>query len=170
MGNNTWYYDIEQKAYIEAVFDDGRFVDSATKRPIILKEGTRVRIATSIHGVRDKEEEKSHKEIKRELLLRKGAEVDFSFYYSGKSYEFKVILLDDLFLLKKGNQHSKSSLCKCVVYKPNEKYIKDFEADSLNQAFIKASVKYRPSSRSHACNIFKTFFYKGRRLEDLRTL
>lgn len=167
MSNNTWYYDIHEKIYIDSVFKDGRFVDPETNKPIILRENTRVRIATPAYGVQ-KEEEKKHKEVKRELFLRKGSEISFRFYYDSRSYEFKVILLKDLFLSMKGNQHSKLSACKCEIYKPNEKNKKDFEADSLNQAFTKASIKYRSNNKSHTCNVFKTYYYQEKSLEDIR--
>lgn len=167
MSNNTWYYDIREKIYIDAIFKDGRFVDPETNQPIVLKDNTRVRIAVPAYGVQNKEEKK-HKEVKRELFLQKGSDVNFHFYHDGKSHEFKVILLNDLFLLKKGNQHSKLDPCKCMVYKPNEKDKEDFEANSLNQAFTKTSIKYRPNNKSHTCNVFKTFYYSGKELENIR--
>lgn len=162
------FYNHETKAYIEATFIHGRFVDIETGRPITLEENTRVRITTPVGSILSKEEERKHKEIKKELLLKSGAVLEFHFRCGDKVCEFKVFLREDLFLTKKGNQHSKLGFSKCVIYKPNKESEKDFEADSFNQAFMKASIKYRPDNRSHTCNVFKTFYYKGQELEKIR--
>lgn len=162
------FYDHDEKAYIEAAYRGGRFVDAKTGRQIILQEGARVRIAAPIWSMPSKEEKEQHKEVKRELFLKSGNELEFSFQYDGATHIFKVVLREDLFLARKGNQHSKLSFCRCVVFKPDSVSQKDFEADSLNQAFMKASIKYRSGNRSHTCNVFKTFYYRGRELESIR--
>lgn len=167
MKSSDWFNDIEEKAYINAIFKNGKFVDTKTNKLIILKENTKVRISTSICGIKENERKK-HKEKIKHIFLKKGAKLKFHFYYQYKSYEFRINLIQDLYYIKKGNHFSRLEPCKCIVTLSGtrEKII----ADSLNQAFVKTSVKYRPENKTHTCNVFKTFYYKGRKLEDLRKL
>ena len=167
MNKNPWYDDINEIAYMNAIFKFGNFVDAETHERIILKENTTVRISIPLYGIQEGQKKK-HNEVKRYLLLKKHTNLNFHFYYDNKSFEFLVILLDDLYLSKKGNQFSRLEPCKCVVNNPNRKYASDFETDSLNQAFTKASIEYRPNNKSHTCNVFKTFRYKDEELENLR--
>ena len=118
-------------------------------------------------GIKE-DERKKHEKIIKHMLLKKDADLRFSFYYQNKSYEFRINLIQDLYYIKKGNHFSRLEPCKCTVTLTGtrEKII----ADSLNQAFVKTSVKYRPKNKTDTCNVFKTFYYEGRKLENLRKL
>lgn len=165
--NYSWWEDIKEKVYINAIFKNGEFVDIQTGKPIVLKDNTAVRIIASIYGIKEAEQNK-HREITKNLLLKSGSELNFHFYYKDKGYEFKVVLIEDLYYRKKGNQFSRLEPCKCIVVLSGTE--EKITADSLNQAFIRASIKYRPDNRTHTCNVFKTFYYYGRQLEELRDL
>lgn len=167
MKKSDWVYDIEEKAFINAIFKNGQFIDAETNKLVILEENTKVRISSPIWGIKETEE-KRHKKKIRDILLKKGAELRFHFYYQHKGYEFKVNLIQDLYYIKKGNHFSRLEPCKCIVTLSETR--EEIIADSLNQAFIKTSVKYRPENKTHTCNVFKTFSYKGSKLEDLREL
>lgn len=167
MNNSNWFNDIEEKVYIYAIFKNGQFIDAKTNKLIILKENTRVRISIPIWGI-EEIERKRHEEKIRHILLKKGAKLRFHFYYQDKGYEFIVNLIQDLYYVKKGNHFSRLEPCKCTItLSETEEKIK---ADSLNQAFVKTSVKYRPKNKAHTCNVFKTFYYEGKKLDDLRKL
>jgi len=165
--NNSWWDDIKEKVYINAIFKNGEFVDTQTGKPIVLNVNTAVRIIVSIYGIKEAEQKK-HRDITKNLLLKSGSELNFHFYYQDKGYEFRINLIQDLYYTKKGNHFSRLEPCKCTVTLTGtrEKII----ADSLNQAFVKTSVKYRPQNKTHTCNVFKTFYYEGRKLENLRKL
>ena len=169
-GNNQYFDENIETAHIDAVIKGRKLLDIKTGNELLLKEGTRLKIIVPMHLLEEKEL-KPHKEIKREKILNKDEMLEFRFYIPNERhepYEFRVVLLEDLYLFKKGNKFSSFAPCKCVITakRKGEK----FEANSLNQAFTKSSVKFRPDNKTHICNVFKTFFYKGRRLEDLRTL
>lgn len=167
MKKSDWFYDIEEKAYINAIFKNGRFIDAETNKLVILEENARVRISTPIWGIKETEE-KRHKKKIRDILLKNGTELRFHFYYQHKGYEFKVNLIQDLYYMKKGNHFSKLEPCKCAIILSGTS--EEIIADSLNQAFVKTSVKYRSKNKTHTCNVFKTFYYEKRKLEDLREL
>ncbi|TSC77423.1 MAG: hypothetical protein G01um101429_1055 [Parcubacteria group bacterium Gr01-1014_29] len=171
MSNKNLYFDDNaETAHIDAVVKGRKFFDEKTGDELNLKEGARVKITVSVYSLEEKEI-KSHREIKRNKILDKGEILHFKFYVPGEEhrlYEFKVTLLNDLYLVQKGNKFSNLELCRCLVEADRTR--EKFEADSLNQAFMIASIKYKPNNKSHTCNVFKTFFYKDRRLEDLRIL
>lgn len=167
MNNSDWFNDIAEKVYINAIYKNGQFFDVKTNKLISLKNNTKVRISIPIWAINEGER-KRHQEKIRNILLKKGVELRFRFNYQDKRYEFKVNLIENLYYTRKGKQFSKLEPCKCIVtlIGTSEKII----ADSLNQAFVKISVKYRPQNKTHTCNVFKTFYYKGRKLENLREL
>lgn len=167
MNNNDWVNDIEEKAYINAIFKNGQFIDTETNKLIFLKENTRVKISIPIWGI-EQTERKRHEEKIRQILLKKDTKLKFHFYYQGRDYEFIVNLFQDLYYTKKGNQFSRLDPCKCTIRFVDSQ--NEIVADSLNQAFVKMSVKYRPKNRTHTCNVFKTFYYERRKLDDLRKL
>lgn len=167
MTNSDWVNDIEEKVYINAIFQNSRFIDAETNKLISLKENTRVRMSFPIWGVKETER-KTHKKKIRQILLKKDTNLRFNFYYQDRNYEFVVSLRQDLYYTKKGNQFSRLEPCKCIVVLSGTK--EKITADSLNQAFVKISVKYRPKNKTHTCNVFKTFYYQGRKLDDLREL
>ena len=167
MNDTDWLNDIVEKAYINAIFKNGEFIDAETNKSISFKENAKVRMSIPIWGIKEAER-KSHEKKTRQILLKKDAKLRFHFHYKDKDYEFKVNLIQDLYYIKKGNHFSRLEPCKCIVILSGTE--EKITADSLNQAFIKASVKYRPENKTHTCNVFKTFYYEGRKLDDLRQL
>jgi len=171
MPNKNLYFDDNvETAHIDAVVRGRKFIDERTGDELNLKEGARIKITVPAYSLGEKEI-KSHRQIKRNKILDKGETLHFKFYVPSEEhrlYEFKITLLNDLYLVQKGNKFSNLELCRCLVEVDRTR--EKFEADSLNQAFIKASIKYRPNNKSHTCNAFKTFYYKGKQLENLRNL
>ena len=168
MHNKNQYFDDHiETAHIDAIIKGRKLIDAKTGRELYLKEGSRIKVIAPLSSLEEKEL-KTHEETRRVKILNKGEILRFRFYVLGEGYEFTVTLLDDLYLFQKGNKFSSFSPCRCLVEADGTR--EKFEADSLNQAFMKASVKYRPNNKSHTCNVFKTFYYNGKQLENLRSL
>lgn len=169
------YYGSMKTAYIDAEYVNGIFYDVKTKKAIKLKDdllkhsrrGVAVRIIAPLYSIIDSDY-KLHTNLRKEVLLKKEERLHFLLTKEGdnRQSEFTVELREDLFLTQKGNKFSSLESCRCLVF--DEKANNIIEAESINEAFTKTSVKYRPNNRTHSCNVFKTMQYKGKYLENLR--
>ncbi len=165
---HTNYFDGLPTAYYDAVFRDGKFYDAHSGNVINLKDGARVRIQTIRSKVLDEDYER-HLEKRSEKLIHTSEKLQFRIGF----HDFIVQILEDLYLTKEGNRFSKLAACHCAVVEVHSSHdgfnFSPFEAETLNQAYTQASIRYFPEKRSHICNVFKTMRYDGNLLESLRT-
>jgi len=168
MFNDSYYNNHTENAHFDVIIEGGKMIDIKTEDEIVLKDGYSIKIIVPLSSL-EKNVVKAQLETTKKKLLKSGDALYFRFTSSENGntiFEFNVILQEDLYLSQKGNKHNSFDECRCIVEltKTGDR----FEASSLNQAFFQASVKYRPANKSHTCNVFKTFFYDGSKLDDLR--
>jgi len=167
------YYDELPKAYIDGKYINGKFYDTSSNEEIQLMDNAVVRIVLYRKDLLDKDYGK-HIEVNEKKILESGSNLFFQFQYDNNKFLFTVMLEEDLISRKKGNQFSRLGSCDCKIIELSRNGIIDgnfklIEADSLNQAFTFASIKYRPDNRSHTTNVFKSYFdINGYSLEKYR--
>jgi len=175
------FFDEVITAHIDAYYKKGKFYDYYTDKEIKLREddlttlkGVIVRIVAPLHNI-DDENYQVHSQKHEERIMKKGEYLFFGMDYKkeNKSFEFKIDLVEDLWVEKIGNKLSKLKTCKCIVADGTEKHgnssINNFQpivCNSLNHAFTRTSIKYRPENASHTCNAFKTFRTKDGNIID----
>jgi hypothetical protein len=161
------FIDFTQNTCMEAVFDEGKLIDSETLEILPIKNGTRVVVLVPMHAL-DNNFQKKLSELERKKMLDNSVVLHFSFLDdSGSRREFLVTLLEDLYISRKGRGLGKLDDCKCSVREENSKN-ELFKVDSLNQAYFQASMKFRQKNKSHTCNVFRTFRFNKQVLGRIR--
>lgn len=166
---DEWWHDGVggARAYINAEFKGGVFVDRDTGLPVSLSDGARVRMQISSVTL-PSDATKRHEKEESVKLIEKGSELYFTLKIPGEGErEYKVILSEDLTIHRKGNRTGRLSFVPCEVWDvQNNKLVT--RADSLNEAYTRTSAMVRPDARTHTANVFRVFFYNKTTLEDLR--
>lgn len=171
-------------AHIDAYYKEGKFYDYYTDEEIklagnpLLDKGIVVRIIAPLASINSNVENHTQKLTK--ILLTSGTLLFFKMEYTvndkNLSFEFILQINADLGIERIGYKFSKLQPCNCTVIHAidsgNNRSVEDFQpikTKSLNQAFLKTSIKYRPENSSHVCNVFKTFrTNQGLLLEEFR--
>jgi hypothetical protein len=171
-------------AHIDADYKEGKFYNYYTDEEIklagnpILDKGIMVRIIAPLASVNSNDKNQTQKLSK--TLFTPGTILFFKMEYieneKKHTLEFSLATNANLVIERIGNKFSKLKSCDCTVINGFDsginKEVEDFEpikCNSLNQAFLKASIKYRPENASHVCNVFKTFrTNQGIFLEEFR--
>jgi hypothetical protein len=185
------YFGDIQTAHVYAYYKNGSFYDYETHEKVVLEErhpeepfdknkpsGTLVKIIVPLHKTTQIDYEK-HQKWETKCLLPANTRVVFEMEQYGWSerLHFVASLKEDLLISKKGNKEWKLNSCSCVliggrrVQESREFETEPIEAASLNQLFTQVSIKYRPHSNSHNCNVFKIFrvYETGELLNLLRS-
>ena len=162
---------------VKGVFHKGKFCYEDTGESIEFRNYANVTITVLLTDVLKKDKQKYL--LKREVVLREGTFLQFDLPKTGLT--FRLSLLEDLTFRKINNKPAIAEDCKCVVLDASQSSansmamipdFEPFEIETLNQAFFKTSVKFRPESISHTTNIYKSFrvFEYGRyvKLEEFR--
>lgn len=161
------YYGEYPTAHIEAVYLDGKFIDIRTKKEVLLKNGSYVKIIVRRKDIPD--EYKDTFITKKKIILPKGEIVFFNVL--GTPLYFDCELLSDLVFEKTGNKLAKAKNLICLV-KPSSTRktisFSPFEVYSLNQAYFQMSRRIKPEAKSHSINIYKHFYSHNKLLEDFR--
>lgn len=170
------YFGSLPTVHIHARYKDGKFYELDTNKEVVLSNGAITKMITLLANVRDEEYPKFAEEQRREVLPV-GA-ILFIQMPMGNQGQFRLVvkLLTPLTMKKTGNKDAIVEPCKCKVidriedgFIMNSVKFEPFEADSLNQVFFQASVKYRPQNKSHATNIYQSCFTEdGRKLSNFR--
>lgn len=168
--DNTWWDDLSPTVYIGAIFKDGVFKDEHTQMPVKLLENTRVKMIIHSSRLPDKGDQRFHNNIETIKFLEKDS-VLFFYLNNSKNLgeyhrEFKVILLENLVIQRKGNKTGRLLPVLCEVYDAANKLV--IKAYSLNQAYTSTSVKIRPEAPTHTANVFKVFYHEGHNLDKIR--
>lgn len=178
------YFEDKTVAHIDAYYKEGNFYDFHTGKLVKLEydenrneKGILTKIIVPLDYISEENIE-THGNRVQKKILDKGSILTFSMYYNSERehYKFQVRLEEDLVLNKVGNKPAKLNACKCIVIPSEEDRNKiiftDFEPiefNSLNQAFLQTSIRYRPKNSSHVCNVFTTFKTEGEKpLSSLR--
>lgn len=174
MKTKTNYFGTAPPADINAKYTNGNFTDRDTGNEITLKEGAHLQMTVYQSDITPRDVEKL-KTITREVLPR-GEEIHFEL--TGAGLKFYIRLHEPLIFEKKANKNAAMKPCKMEVYKskvmdryklPKNFEFEPYEVKTLNQAFFKASVKYRPDNPSHSVNVYTHFRTSdGKELENLR--
>ena len=167
---DLWWSEIEPANYarINAEYSNGQLIDTSTKQPIQLNEGSHVRLFVGEFALPE-QERKKHDVVERVLFLEKGSKLYFTLksHDYGRLGEYRVEISDDLYIERKGNKSGRLSFVGCRVFEGNtDKQIT--QASSLNEAYTRTSVAVRPDARTHTANAFRVMFYEGGTLESLR--
>ena len=162
------YYGELPTGYYDAVFKNGKFIDSSSNKEITLVDGAKVRIQVLLKDVDSDEDFEQHLNHKSQEL-----EVGRQGHFRIDSHRFIVELLEPLILQKKGRRHSKLGRCKCAVVEysnmeGHQVLDKPFERDSLNQLYSAISAKFFPEKTTHVGNVYEIFSFKGKKLKEYR--
>ncbi len=171
------FYGDFPTAHIDARYQNGQFYDWETGKEVILKAKAPVRLVVRRMDIPEADRKRFHATAKKVL----GQDTMLRFCLSCKpgtihyvERTFWVRLLEDLAFEKKGSKPARAMSVQCEVYDRLNEYgqqgLPIFVANSLNQAYFQASVRYRPEARAHTVNIYKKFYINGtdRTLESLR--
>lgn len=174
------YFGDTITAYINGKYKEGVFLDIDTEEPIRLKDdfniGVPVRIIAPLDSIPDNEYKHHWSQTTRKFISA-GAILDFEMEdkHKNQRYAFHIRLLEDLYIGQRGNKFNRMFSCKCQVEEvrllsTNKKLHEgsDLIFESLNKAYTRLSVLYRPENSNHNCNVFKTVKYNGNYLERLR--
>ncbi len=164
---------------IHATIKNNKIVSIDTGEEILFAKEPYLEILTMPICLSDKDQLARLSIRKSFVIMKENEELVFSFKKKRKKendliYEFTVKLLEDLTLKIIGQKLGSLEDCACIICDGSiDKFkirgFKPFHASSLNNAFTKASVKYRPENASHNCNVFKKFYDKdGNILEYYR--
>jgi len=170
------YFGSLPTVHIYARYKEGKFYDLHTDKEIVLTNGSITKMVTLLANVRDEEYPKFAEEQRNEVLPAGTILFILMPMANQGQYTFVVKILSPLIMKKTGNKDAIVEPCKCkVINRIESGYIMDsikfepFEADSLNQVFFQASVKYRPKNKSHATNIYQNCLTEdGRKLSNFR--
>jgi hypothetical protein len=169
------YFGTLPTVYIHAKYQDDKYYDIISGKEVKLSNGSIVRIKTLLANIAVEDYPK-FEEIKREVLPQ-GSILSIRMPISNEG-EYKLILRlkSPLVMKKTGNKEAIVEPCFCEVFDchvlggfgSNLKF-DPFIADSLNQAFFQASIRFRPDNKSHTTNIYQSCFLEdGRSLASLR--
>lgn len=188
--NITNYFGDLQTAHVYAYYKNGEFYDFDTNEKVELEErnpnepfdknnpdGVLVKIIVPLSRTTDSDYAR-HKEQRDQCFLAAGNCVEFYLDLQEPFAKLKfVVRLDsDLSISKRGKKEWRLSGCDCTLVNcrnanTNEIFdLEEIKALSLNQMFLKASIKYRPNNASHNTNVFKSFYVAstGESLNQLR--
>lgn len=173
-----WFIDHEKIITINAIIKNGKLIDWSTEQWIDLPDWARVKLTIPQSYLTD-DIIKYHEEPQEFKLLEKNSELYFKlnkpnrelrngewFSTSDQCWEYKVKILGDLIMEKKGNKLGTLLPVLCEVYNVYNEVITP--ATSLNQAYTLTSVLVRPDAKAHNANVFKVFTYDWIELNKLR--
>lgn len=157
-----------ERAYYDARYENGKFIDLKSNQEIVLKEGATVRITTAYSQVLDEEVDK-HSLKREEIIIPQGEVLQFKI----QRCCFAVELSHPLYLTKEGNRHSRLSIESCIVIEMYERDrrmdgFQPIEVSSLNQAYTQTSSKYFRDRGTHTRNVFDVMEWKGKPLKHYR--
>ncbi len=159
------FYDHQSTSEYEAIYKNGAFTDSQTGKLIKVKESARVRIIVPNMYI-DENDIEQHLKTQSKVIFKPGAIFYFDLpHKSSTPYRFNIVSIKSISAVKKGNKRTELINSECEITGAIDlrtgsplKNFQPFSAVSFNNAFTQASVKYRPATNSHTCNIYKTFF------------
>lgn len=159
------YFGWLPTVHIYERYKEGKFYELDTDKEVVLSNGSITKMITLLANVSDEEYPK-FAEVQRKEVLQEGAIIFMNLPMGDKgTYRLVVKLLSPLIIKKYGNKEAVVEPCRCKVidiledrYIMNSIRFEPFEADSLNQVFLQASVKYRPQNKSHSTNIYQSCF------------
>lgn len=158
--NENFYQDFP-KVHIDAIYQNGKFLDFLDKNPVNLVEGSYVRIVAYKKDVL--EEQRKKFETVEKIVLEAG--IRLSFKLQGKDLSFDCFLLEPLVFVKDGNKPSVAATGACEVrpsFESRTKDFKPFRVRSLNQAYFRISTMFNTDARSHTVNVYKRFYVDGK--------
>lgn len=174
--HNENYFGSLPTVHIYSKFKDGKFYDIESGKEVILSNGSFVRMITLLANIKDDEYPKFEEQREEVLPIDSILYMRLPLNNGEGEYRLVIKLKEPLFMKKIGNKASIVEPCKCEIidriefgsYLHSIKF-EPFEADSLNQAFFQASVRYRPKNKSHSANIYQCCFLEnGNNLSSLR--
>ena len=170
------YFGTLPTVHIYARYKEGKYFDIDTNKEVVLSNNTFVKMVTLKANITDEDYLKIT-EVIRKKVLPEGTLLFMRMPMVNEGeYVLKVLLLDDLIMKKSGNKEAMVESCRCEVLDriergrfSNSVKFEPFKADSLNQAFFQASIRYRPNSKSHSANIYQYCYLEdGRSISVLR--
>jgi hypothetical protein len=169
-------------ATIFAYLENGKLIDAKTQKEVKLKKketggGVFVEMRVPLSSIPE-EDYAFHTTKRVEVVMKAGESLYFEMDYNGghSRYTCRVVLHEPLRIEVVGNKPGRLQNCICELVEIRDTFNKSvptgFEpivSNTLHQSFFTASTKFRPSNKSHNCNVFKTFRNeKGILLGDLR--
>ncbi|WP_158085413.1 hypothetical protein [Niastella vici] len=166
------------------IYKNGHFYDNPNGQRIELQEGAQIRIEAEENcfieaqpagtwPVEQKDSKQKSTEIandskieKSEKILSRGSFLYFKIPHSNKKYEFKVELLEDLYMVKKKNRKKSDSVlydCTCVTKEEitnNLEFFEEVFAKSLNELHKNTFVHFFGNDGNPACNAIDRFYEK----------
>lgn len=165
------------------IYINGHFYEQDGKR-VELQEGAKIRIEVGNNDfieaqpagrwpimIKDCEEKAT--EVTRDVLvaiskkiLDEGSFLYFNIPRGNKKYEFKVELLEDLYMVKMKNRKKVEPIlydCTCVVKENisnNLKFFEEIFAKSLNELYKNTFVHFFNNKGNPACNAIDRFYEK----------
>jgi hypothetical protein len=153
------------KVQISGMYHKGKFHYTEDLKEIELEENSEVIIKAYLTDLPKKDHKRFR--LERKVVLPKNSYVVFELPKTG--LKFHVLLLEDLRFRKINNKLAVAEDCRCRVTHatefpsrliPEEPDFEPIEVESLNQAFFRVSLLFRPNARSHTTNIYKSFKIK----------
>ncbi len=167
-----WFIGLEKVVTINAIIKNGKLIDWNTEQWIDLPDWARIKL-TIPESYLVTETRKNLNEIQKFKLLEKDSELFFMMNIPNKLHptdlewrEFRVKILGDLILERKGNKLGTLLWVLCEVYNEYNEMITS--ATSLNQAYTLTSVLVRPDAKTHNANVFRVFTYNRIYLNRIR--
>lgn len=154
-------------------FEDGKFYDIESGEEVVLVNNHKhsdgkmlLKIITSKFYLKN-DQIPIYADTKQNTIAEEGRLLYFDLPYDlkNKYYTLTVLLQEDLVEDVFGDKPGRLNKCKCKVVEKYEQKagvfndLFDIEGYSLNNLFIKSSVKYRPENSTHVCNAYNDFYF-----------